>query len=84
VVKKLRDAAAKVAARVTRDAVRGVGLLVVELAGSASVLKGIAHYSHPAAFIVGGIGAIFAVERSPAAAGDVAKKLETAIRERLS
>ncbi len=83
-VKKLRNAAAKVAARITRDAVRGVGLLVVELAGSASLLDGIAHYSHPAAFIVGGVGAIVAVERAPAKTGDVTKKLEAVIRERLS
>lgn len=42
---------------------RRVGIFLVEVAGCAAILDGIAHYSHPAAFIVGGVGAVLAMER---------------------
>jgi hypothetical protein len=39
--------------------------IVVELAGLASVVTGIALVSRPAALIVGGAAVIFAIERQP-------------------
>lgn len=42
---------------------RPVRHLAIQLAGCAAILAGIAHYSHAAALIVGGLGAVIAIER---------------------
>jgi hypothetical protein len=51
----------KTAAKFTRKR----NLFMVELAGGAAVLAGIAHYNWPAALAAGGLAAIVAVERQP-------------------
>lgn len=43
---------------------RHLGMFVAELGGCAAILAGIAHYSHAAAWIVGGVGAVLAIERN--------------------
>ena len=44
---------------------RRVRFVAIELAACAAVLVGVAHYSHPAAWILGGVGTILAIERQP-------------------
>ena len=74
--------------KLTADVVRTVSFLSIELAGSAAVLDGIAHYSRPIALIIGGIGAILAVERRPKSAAEQAaaikKLVDTVKNERQS
>ena len=42
-----------------------VGYLAVQVGGCAAVIAGVAHYSHAAAWILGGVIAFMAIERQP-------------------
>lgn len=71
-VNKLRTAVVKA----IRAHGRTVAFLSIELAGSGAVLDGIAHYSRPIALIIGGIGAVVAVERRPKSAAEQVAELK--------
>lgn len=53
----------KIRSSVAAQFTKARAYLAVELAGGAAILTAIAHYNWPAALAVGGLTAIFAVER---------------------